>query len=391
MTPAGPRAKFVPVDPLLTPTALGHLAAIISSSDDAIISKTLDGIITSWNHGAERIYGYTAVEMVGRPLAILIPPGRANEEPAILQRIREGGVIDHYETVRVAKDGRMIDVSVTISPIRDGEGHIIGASKIARDITERKRAEARLRHLNEDLERRVLERTAELQATTDELEAFSYSISHDLRAPLRSIQSFTELLQQDCLAELGEVGRGYVDRIIQAAQRMDQLTRDILSFAQSGRVALSSAPVDMNALVAATVKELEPETKGRRIAWRIADLPAVRGDAGLLRQVWANLLSNALKYTRKRESAAITVTGAATPEGLLFTVADNGVGFDMAYVGKLFEIFERLHPDQFEGTGVGLAHVRRIVERHGGRIWAEGKPGAGATFSFLLPTQGPAA
>lgn len=373
------------MDPLLTPTALGHLAAIISSSDDAIISKTLDGIITSWNHGAQRIYGYTALEMVGRPLAVLIPPGRANEESAILERIRQGGVIDHYETVRVAKDGRMIDVSVTISPIRDGEGNIIGASKIARDITERKKAEARLRQLNEDLERRVLERTAELQATTDELEAFSYSISHDLRAPLRSIQSFTELLQQDCAAGLGEAGRGYVARIIQAAQRMDRLTQDILAFAQSGRIALAPGAVDMNALVAATVRELEPEARGRRIEWRIADLPAVRGDAGLLRQVWANLLSNALKYTRKRATASIAVTGAATPEGVLFTVVDNGVGFDMAYVGKLFEIFERLHPDQFEGTGVGLAHVRRIVERHGGRIWAEGKPGEGATFSFLLP------
>lgn len=371
--------------PRLTAAELGHIAAIVESSDDAIISKNLQGVVVSWNRGAERLYGYTASEMIGQPISLLIPADRSTEEPEILRRLERGEVIDHYETVRVAKDGHRVEVSVTISPIKDETGKVIGASKIARDITERKRIEEELRRANQELEKRVAERTAELRATNEELESFSYSVSHDLRTPIRSIQGFSELLQEEFQAALGETGNIYLERIIAAAQRMDALTRDILAFARSGRVTVGEHPIDMGRLVAEVVGELEPQTRNRRIEWTIDPLPPAMGDEALLKQVWANLLSNAVKYTRPRETARIGVTGRDDGKAIAFEVSDNGIGFEPVYADRLFHIFERLQPEQFEGTGVGLAHVRRIVERHGGCVEAEGRPGEGAVFRFVLP------
>jgi PAS domain S-box-containing protein len=371
--------------PQLTTAEIGHIAAIVAYSDDAIISKNLQGIVISWNRGAERLYGYTAAEMIGQPIALLIPSDMPNEEPEILRRLQQGEVIDHYETVRMAKDGRRLDVSVTISPIKDESGTIVAASKIARDITDRKRIEGELRRLNLELERRVTERTAELRTSNDELESFSYSVSHDLRTPIRSIQGFSELLQEEFHAALGKEGNAYLDRIIAAAHRMDDLTRDILAFARTGQVTLGTEPVDMRRLVDEAIAELEAQTEGRRVEWTIGPLPQVKGDAALLKQVWVNLLSNALKYTRNREIARVGVTGREEGGIFVFEVTDNGVGFEMIYAERLFHIFERLHPEQFEGTGVGLAHVRRIVERHGGRVEAEGRLGEGAVFRFVLP------
>ena len=618
--------------------AQARLAAIVNSSEDAIVGKTLDGIVTSWNPGAEKIYGYTAAEMIGQPIVKFFPPERLDEEAEILARVRCGESVQHYETVRVRKDGRRIDVSVTISPIRDASGNIIGASKIARDISERKRteaaareseeryqnlfdtliegfctiemifdadgrpvdfrflevnpafekqtglcnvqgklmrelvpnheahwfetfgkvaltgepvffeneaaelgrcydvrayriggadsrkvailfnditerhravaalkeselrfrtmansisqlawitradgfitwynqrwydytgttpaqmegwgwqsvhdperlpevlrqwteaiaagkafgmefplrgadgqfrrfltralplrnsageieqwfgtntdveeikqAEAEIKKLNAELEWRVSERTAQLESANKELEAFSYSVSHDLRAPLRAVNGFAEIVLEEAGDKLPENCRHYLYRIRDGGQRMGRLIDDLLAFARLSRHPLNRHPLSMKELAANALQELKPLCENRLVEIHLAELPAAFGDSMLLRQVWVNLLSNAIKYSRKRTAATIEI-GVMTHAGEeVFFVRDNGAGFDMQYAGKLFGVFQRLHrEDEFEGTGVGLAIVQRIVHRHGGRVWAEARLDEGATFYFTL-------
>jgi PAS domain S-box-containing protein len=362
-----------------------QLAAIVESSDDAIISKTLAGVITSWNLGAEKLFDYSAEEAIGKPMGMLFPPDRAREEPEILARIRRGETVDHFDTVRMRKDGKPIDVSVALSPIRDGRGKIIGASTIARDISERKRAENEILQLNIDLEERVERRTADLEAANKELEAFSYSVSHDLRAPLRAVDGFSQAVLEDYGAKLPEEGRRYLQTIREGAQRMGVLIDDLLTFSRLSRLPLHKQAVNMSRMVRQTFEELSPEKQGRKVDMNIGELATVHGDPALLKQVWVNLLSNALKYTRKRETAVIGI-GCKHQNGAdVYFVSDNGTGFDMQYAHKLFGVFQRLHrADEFEGTGVGLAIVQRVVHRHGGRVWAEAEVDRGATFYFTL-------
>jgi PAS domain S-box-containing protein len=363
-----------------------RLAAIVNSSDDAIIGKTLEGTITNWNSGAEKLYGYSVEEAVGRSISILFPLELRDEMPEILQKIRRGEVIDHHETVRVAKDGRRLHVSLVISPIKDSSGTIVGASTIARDITERKRVEEEIRRLNEQLEQRVQQRTIELEDANKELEAFSYSVSHDMRAPLRHIGGFAELLQRRVNSSLDETSLRYLETILKSTRHAGTLVDDLLSFSRMGRAAMSLTTVDMDQLVRGTLADLRLETKGRNISWKIRELPEVHGDPSMLRLVLQNLISNAVKYTRTREQAEIEVGSMTNEDEVVFFVSDNGVGFDMQYVDKLFGVFQRLHrTEEFEGTGIGLANVRRIINRHGGRTWAEGSVDSGATFYFSLP------
>ncbi len=540
-----------------------RLAAIVQSSDDAIISKTLDGTITSWNPGAEKIFLYTAQEMIGQPMQMLIPPDRSDEEPAILARLARGESVDQFETLRIRKDRTRVAIAATISPIRNADGKVIGASKIARDITDRTLAEGKILALNAELERRVIERTAQLeaanvglqhsraelkslfeslpglylvltpgynivaasdaylkatltereaivgrnlfevfpdnpndptadgarnlraslervaehhasdtmaiqkydvrrpdgtfdekywspinspllgadrqmlyiihrvedvtdfvrqkkpatggesdlrarlekmeaeifqgaqkiqatnqqlQAANKELEAFSYSVSHDLRTPLRHVLGYVEMLSRETGSQLSDKAGRYLKTIADSAREMGQLIDDLLAFSRMGRSKMREATVDLGALAAEVRWGLEPGAPDHRIEWKIHPLPQVQGDAAMLRQVLVNLISNAVKYSRRRTPAEIEIGVAGEEAGrVVLFVRDNGAGFDMKYAGKLFGVFQRLHrSDEFEGTGIGLASVQRILIRHGGRIWAEAQENAGATFYFTL-------
>jgi PAS domain S-box-containing protein len=362
-----------------------RLAAIVESTEDAIIGKTLAGLITDWNPGAAELFGYTEEEARGKPMKMLFPPDHAQEEDDILARIGRGESVKHYETIRVRKDGRAVDVSVTVSPILNEAGTIVGASTVARDITDRKRQDEEIRRLNAELELRVARRTAELEAANKELEAFSYSVSHDLRAPLRAINGFAGIVLEDYGPQLPKEGRDYLERVRNGGKRMGELIDDLLTFARLSRQALGRQRVDMAQLVHEALQEMNLPASGRPIEIRVAELPSSDGDRVLLKQVWVNLLSNAVKYSRVRTPAVIEVGSMQDNGECVYFVRDNGVGFDMQYANKLFGVFQRLHrAEDFEGTGVGLAIVQRVIHRHGGRVWAMAEPDRGATFYFSL-------
>jgi len=297
---------------------------------------------------------------------------------------QEGTAFEPLElTVRCQDDTRrtVLARAATLTGAVDGR-HLVTLS----DITVRKQAEAEILRLNAELEQRVRDRTAELHVVNQELEAFSYSVSHDLRAPLRHLTGFAELLQRNDRAKLDDQARRHITFISESAVRMGQLIDDLLAFSRSGRTELRQQPVNLDALVQQVIQGLHPDTRGRRIAWHIAPLPGVNADATLLRAALTNLFSNALKFTQSRDEATLHMGCTENEREHVFFIRDNGVGFDMQYVEKLFGVFQRLHAtEEFEGTGIGLANVRRIITRHGGRTWAESVLGEGATFYFSLP------
>jgi PAS domain S-box-containing protein len=291
--------------------------------------------------------------------------------------------VEYFEHPVLTQDGQERLVAWHNVLLRDDQGHITGTLSSGEDITERRHAEKQIISLNQDLQMRA----AALEVANKELDAFAYSVSHDLRAPLRHIDGFLGLLQKKAGTVLDGQGRHYMETIADAAQKMGMLIDDLLAFSRMGRHALSFQPVELGPLVREVIHELEPDIAGRQIDWRIGDLPEVNGDAAMLRMALANLIANALKFTRLREEARIEIGSipGEDAEAVIF-VRDNGVGFDMAYADKLFGVFQRLHrAEDFEGTGIGLANVRRIIDRHGGRTWAEGNVDAGATFYFSLP------
>lgn len=257
---------------------------------------------------------------------------------------------------------------------------------IFRDLRKQRDAERQIREARDRLEDRVAERTAELQSAYKELETFAYSVSHDLRTPLRHIDGFTVMIHGQCAGQLNDEAKRYLGKITAASQHMGQLVDGLLAFSRLGRAGLYRSHVDLNQLVQEVRQSLEPEASGRKVVWKVDDLPEIYADRTMIGQVFSNLLSNALKYTRNCAEAVIEIgCSARTTTDAVLQVRDNGTGFDMKYADKLFKVFSRLHGSEFEGTGVGLANVRRIVERHGGRIWAEASPGAGSTFYVSLP------
>ncbi|HUJ09356.1 MAG TPA: PAS domain S-box protein [Verrucomicrobiae bacterium] len=361
------------------------LAAVVQSSDDAIITKDLNSVILSWNKGAEQIFGYTATEAVGHSILFLTPDERQQEETEMIEKILRGESVEHFDTVRLRKDGTMLDVSVTVSPIRDASGRIIAASNISRDITARVRAEQEIRKLNAELEQRVLQRTAELEVSNKELEAFSYSVSHDLRAPLRAIDGFSQSLLEEYGNKLETEARHQLERVRVGAKRMGTLIDDLLKLSRITCAEMRREQVNLSSIarqVAAELKLSEPE---RKVTFVIEEGMKVQGDAQLLYVVMDNLLRNSWKYTSKHPTARIEFGSLKQNGARVYFVRDDGAGFDMSHGDLLFAPFQRLHRQtEFEGTGIGLATVQRIVRRHGGRTWAEGAVEKGATFYFTL-------
>jgi len=364
-----------------------QLAAIVASSDDAILGLDLNAVITSWNAGAEKLFGYMAGEMIGQTTAQIVPLDRLEESKALLSQTLQDGSVHNFETVRVRKSGERIDVSVTLSVIKDADGLIVGASKVARDITSRVRAEHEIRRLNTDLEQRVIKRTGELEAANKELESFSYSVSHDLRAPLRTIHGFSRILSKNLAGQLDDEARDNLERICAAAKHMSQLIDDILKLSKVTRTGLNHESVDLSELARTVIQNLQQAEPDRVVEVIIREGLVVQGDAHLLQVLLDNLLGNAWKFTGKCTAPRIEL-GVTEQEGEpCFFVRDNGAGYDVSFATKLFGAFQRLHgTDEFPGTGIGLATVQRVVNRHGGRVWSVGEVDQGATFYFTLQT-----
>ena len=484
-----------------------YLAAIVEYSQDAIISKSMDGTIRSWNKGGEKMFGYTAKQAIGRHISLIAPPGYETEEKDILDRINRNEIIENYETIRCKRGGEQFYVSLTVSPLKDQGGAIIGVSKIARDITVRKKFEAaliqanktllvqnlekekraaeltianaelvfqneekekraaelvtankelafqneekekraaelviankELAFQNEEKEKRAAEltiantelifqneekekraaelviankelafqneekekRTGELvianrdlrisgeqvEEVNKELESFSYSVSHDLRAPLRGIHGYAKMLKANFETQLDPEANRLMSCITNNAKKMGHLIDDLLTFSRVGRKELVKVNLNMDSIVTNICRELKNELGNRAIEFHFGQILPAYADSISIKQVWLNLISNAIKYSGFKEKIIIEVGSNIKGDEIIYYIKDNGAGFDMRYANKLFGVFQRLHSDEeFEGTGVGLALVQRIITKHGGRTWAEGKVDQGAIFYFTL-------
>jgi PAS domain S-box-containing protein len=471
------------------------LSSIVESSDDAIISKDVNGVVTSWNEGAERMFGYSAEEILGKPISIVAPPGAPDDMPAVLERLRKGERIEQYETVRRAKNGLQVSVSVTVSPLYDALGRIVGASKIARDITERKTTEERLRltveaapsamimvgregritlvnsqteklfgynreellgqfvellvperyraghgafrtsflhapsaramgsgrdlfgkHKNgseipieiglnpittdqgdavlaaviditerKKAEERLQRTNQELSRANEALQQFAFAASHDLQEPLRMITSYSQLLLSGYRGPVEGEAAVCVKFISQGTTRMRELLADLLAYTQvSTDGELSHERVDLNLVAGKAVENLRTAIEESRAAVTIDRLPTIRGQNAHFVQIFQNLLGNAIKY--RTEQAPVIHVSSEREYGLWrISVSDNGIGIDPEYQSTIFRVFKRLHGKTVPGTGMGLAICQRVVERHGGRIWVESKPGGGSTFHFTVP------
>jgi len=341
-------------------------AAIVEAADDAIIGEDLDGNIVTWNGGARRLYGYTAKEAIGRSEAFLIPPEMTNELYDILRTIRAGRTLEHHETVRIRKDGKRLDISFTLSPIKDGQGKITGIAGIARDISKAKQAESDLRRSNA------------------ELEQFAFVASHDLQEPLRAMAGTVQILQRRYQGQLDARADEIIAHAVAAVTRMQTLVSDLLSFSRLARHGDPFEPTSFSQVLEDVSANLEVAIAESGAVITHGDLPEVVADASQMRQLLQNLMSNAIKFRGERPME-IHVSAVRDENTWMFAVTDNGPGIEAEYFERIFVIFQRLVTrDEYPGTGIGLAVCRKITERHGGRIWLESKMGVGSTFFFTI-------
>jgi PAS domain S-box-containing protein len=355
-----------------------RLGAIVDSSDDAIVSKDLNGIIQTWNRAAERMFGYTAEEAVGRSITIVIPEDRLHEEDEVLGRIRHGQRVDHFETIRRRQDGRLIPISLTVSPIHDHTGKIVGASKTARDLSA-------LRAYATTLEQTVRERTSSLELANSQLESFAYSVSHDLRAPLRGMHGLADALLEDYGGVLDERARDYARRIVQEARLLDGLILDLLAYSRLTRIDIALEPVDVGEVVEAALHNLDDDIRTSHATVAVdGGLPRLKANRAVLIQVLTNLISNAVKFGGRQPTVSVraqSIDGTAR-----IWVEDRGIGIAPKHHERIFRAFERLHGiEEYPGTGIGLAIVHKAIERLGGRTGVESREGEGSRFWFELP------
>ncbi len=356
-------------------------ASLLNLTHDTIFVRDMNDVITYWNRGAEELYGWSSEEALGKNspglLRTVFPAPLETIHAALLNAGRWQG-----EFRRTKRDGTQVVVASRWALRRDDSNRPVAILETGNDISERKRRELEVASLNEQLG----QRTAELESINKELEAFAYSISHDLRAPLRHMSGYTQLLKKSTAGLLNEKSQRYVAMILESSDKMGNLIDDLLAFSRIGRAETHKTAVDLDQLVQEVLVEVRQDAAGRDIEWKIGALPAWYGDRSMLRLALVNLVANAVKFTRTRAHAEIEIGSIEhNANQVVVFVRDNGVGFDMKYVNKLFGVFQRLHPvEAFEGTGIGLATVQRIVHRHGGRVWADGEVDRGATFYFSL-------
>jgi PAS domain S-box-containing protein len=384
------------------------LATIADSIQDPVITSDVNSKITRWNNAARELLGWTSEEAIGKVATEILSPIYSHEtREQILERL-QANEFWHGEVIYHSKSGCPVNVMVTVSKLKDAKGHATGNLILVRDITARKKVEEALSKLNADLELRVIARTIEvekahqavaelnvglelkikkrtvqLESANKELESFSYSIAHDLRTPLRAVAGYSTMLSEDYGSQFDQEGLRLLGELRHNSKKMGDLIDDLLTFSRLGRNTVKKSLVDMEGLIESVLNELAP-LKAKILTGRLYPILA---DSPLIRQVMINLLSNAVKYSSKNKDPMIEIFSEQTDNEVIYSVCDNGVGFDMEYASKLFGVFQRLHSDEeFQGTGVGLAIVRRIIERHGGKVWATAKPDEGATFCFQLPT-----
>lgn len=339
-----------------------HWAAIIESSDDAIISKSIHGYITSWNRGAQRLYGYNPEEVIGKPVSILMPESNIDDFPMIMDQLQKGKKVDHYETKRKTKDGRIIDVAITVSPIRDSKGNIIGASKIARDISERMEYERRR-------------------------DDFISAASHELKTPISTQKIYGELLERLIDKNADEEYKPYIRKINRQTEKLKKLVSDLLELSrvQTGRLSLNYEEFDIDELITEQVEDMQ-QVSGHTLTCRTAAGIQLRGDKERIGQVLINLLSNAIKYAPV--ASEIIITSQVAEGSVVIAVRDFGIGIPKEYAKKVFERFFRgtgTDESTYPGMGIGLNFCKEIIERHGGNIWVESEPGKGSTFALSLP------